>query len=412
MVQGRDVSRYVQFYTFYVSRHANKFNAGEKSYTDNKYNYGGPIFTRNPYQYKTVSPYGWNQVTWGMPSRPKAAWHARNIHQTISLNNSLNKDAQANIDAKEPKYSIWDDNALERAMSNIAIGEKKRLFSDASSSNAQASTAVNEKRQSLVASTTSNEKSSGFSKFRKSMGIKSSDERAVTRAEKTVGQGNSLRDQILAEENGRWPDEQWRETVMNYQAKVGMTNKIAELRAKSPIQYLHLLRAGYFEPIPVAWANQNSNPLKFSIEASAGWRGITPAWRGYEDTAEERLYWVLNHRVNPEGATLTRLKPDQISELQMARDRMASAVEPPPLYFDPMDTCHVQHTSEGYSRQVMPPPFRPYDRPEVATDDTMILLDVSGSMDFTPVRPVYDQYLITKYERGTQPKNKGKMRST
>ena len=57
----------------------------------------------------------------------------------------------------------------------------------------------------------------------------------------------------------------------------------------------------------------------------------------------------------------------------------------------------------------MPPPFRPYDRPEVATDDTMILLDVSGSMDFQPVRPVYDQYLITRYERGTQPKNKGKI---
>lgn len=70
------------------------------------------------------------------------------------------------------------------------------------------------------------------------------------------------------------------------------------------------------------------------------------------------------------------------------------------------DTCHVQHTSDSYSKQVMPPLFTPFDRPEVATDDTMILLDVSGSMDFTPVRPVYDQYLVTRYERGTQPKNK------
>jgi hypothetical protein len=37
----------------------------------------------------------------------------------------------------------------------------------------------------------------------------------------------------------------------------------------------------------------------------------------------------------------------------------------------------------------------------------MILLDVSGSMDFDPVRPNYNEYLITGYSRSTQPKNKG-----
>lgn len=37
----------------------------------------------------------------------------------------------------------------------------------------------------------------------------------------------------------------------------------------------------------------------------------------------------------------------------------------------------------------------------------MILLDVSGSMDFDPLRPKYDKYLITGYESSTQPKNKG-----
>ena len=59
----------------------------------------------------------------------------------------------------------------------------------------------------------------------------------------------------------------------------------------------------------------------------------------------------------------------------------------------------------------MPPPFRPFDRPETPTDDTMILLDVSGSMDFEPARPVYNQYLITGYTRSTQPKNKGPLSS-
>ena len=165
--------------------------------------------------------------------------------------------------------------------------------------------------------------------------------------------------------------------------------------------------AGYFEPIPVAWANQNSNPLKFSIEASAGWRGITPTWRGYEDTAEERLYWVLNHREGPEGTVKGRLKPDFISEMNMARARMALAVDPPPLYFSANDTCHIQHTSQGYSKQVPPAPFIQIDRPENPTDDTMILLDTSGSMDFDPLRPIYDQYMVTGFAPSTQPKNKG-----
>ncbi len=112
----------------------------------------------------------------------------------------------------------------------------------------------------------------------------------------------------------------------------------------------------------------------------------------------------MNHR---EGSIGTRLKPDFISAMDMARARMATAVEPPPEYYSAADTCNTQHTSAAYSKQVLPPPFVAYDRPEVPTDDTMILLDVSGSMDFDPLRPIYDQYLITGYSRSTQPKNKG-----
>lgn len=122
-------------------------------------------------------------------------------------------------------------------------------------------------------------------------------------------------------------------------------------------------------------------------------------------TAEERLYWVLNHRVGAGSAR--RMKPDFISEMDMARERMARAVPPPPQYSSPDDQCHIQHTSKGYSNQVMPAQFRAYDRPESANDDTMILLDVSGSMDFDPLRPIYDRYLITGYAPSVQPKNKG-----
>lgn len=240
--------------------------------------------------------------------------------------------------------------------------------------------------------------------LKKALSVKSPEEKTSSKERKRRARGAELRESILHEENCRWPTVEWRELVFNYQEKVGMRQKIAFLREHAPIQYSHLLRAGYFEPIPVAWANQVSNPLKFSIEAASGWRGITPAWRGYEDTAEERLYWVLNHR---EGSAGPRLKPDQISALNMALARMASAVEPPPQYFSANDVCHIQHTSDGYSKQVLAPPFVPYDGPETANDDTMILLDVSGSMDFNPVRPIYDEYFITGYTASQQPKNKG-----
>jgi hypothetical protein len=348
------------------------------------------------------------------------------VQQTIQLNAALNAEAQAAINAKEPSINIWEIDQLETSMSNMNIEtpssgpdddkvipvekdssemEKSNISSLTNSNTNNTSNASNASNVPNV-SNTKGSKQSKFAGFKKAFSIKSSEERAAIKKGKVSKRGKELGNEILEEENGRWPDQEWRQIVNAYQEKVGMARKIAELRSHYPIQYLHLLRAGYFEPIPVAWADLASNPLKFSIEASAGWRGITPTWRGYEDTAEERLYWVLNHR---EGNFGVRLKPDMISAMNMARARMASAVEPPPGYYSANDTCHVQHTSDGYSKQVMPPPFRAFDAPEVSTDDTMILLDVSGSMDFDPVRPNYNQYLITGYSRSTQPKNKGEV---
>ncbi|KAG0645420.1 hypothetical protein D0Z07_8539 [Hyphodiscus hymeniophilus] len=381
---------------------------GEKFYHD-CYQIG--FFSSNPYRFRVVSPFGTNTFGGNMssyygPPRPSPTYYSRSVQQTIQLNATLNKEAQAAIDAKEPSFNIWEMDQLDASMSNLSMAssgpsdEKKRPVEKPSASS-------NEKRQSIAGpssnSAVQGRKPSKFAGLKKTLAMKTPEEKAVAKAQKQSGSSRDLRNAILQEEDGRWPDPEWRQIVAAYQEKVGMTRKIADLRVRHPTQYLHLLRAGYFEPIPVAWANLASNPLKFSIEAAAGWRGITPAWRGYEDTAEERLYWVLNHR---EGSVGTRLKPDFISAMNLARARMASAVEPPPVYFSPNDTCHVQHTSEGYSKQVMPPPFIAYDAPETATDDTMILLDVSGSMDFDPLRPDYNGYLITGYSRSTQPKNK------
>jgi hypothetical protein len=375
---------------------------GEKFYHDC---YRGTMFTNNPYKYRVISPYGFYNSNWGV-QKPRPASYTTSVEQTIQLNASLNAQAQASVDAKEPTFSIWEIDQLASSMSNMTISPQSGP-SDSKTRPVEMASA--EKRQSVAGLPTNgnggSSKPSKFASLKKALAGKTPEEKELAKVQKMSAFARGLRDGILQEEAGRWPDHEWRQIVAAYQEKVGMTRKIAHLRARCPIQYMHLLRAGYFEPIPVAWANQASNPLKFSIEASAGWRGITPAWRGFEDTAEERLYWVLNHR---EGSSGTRLKPDFISAMNMARARMASAVEPPPVYFSPNDTCHVQHTSDGYSKQVMPPPFRPYDAPEVSTDDTMILLDVSGSMDFDPLRPNYNQYLITGYSRSTQPKNKGK----
>ena len=388
---------------------------GEKAYNGNRM-YGGGVFSGNPYQFRLVTPWSPFSGSYG-PKVASAKMHYSWTKQTITLNNTLNQEAQAAIDSREPKVNIWDDETLHSATAGLNLDDKKEALQEKPTSEKggmkgekgekgekQDSSSTTPSGSSTNLTLNGSSKSGKFSKLRKSLGIKSTEERQVRKTEKAFGQGQEIRKLILTEEAGRWPDEQWREIVHAYQEKTGMVFKIAELRARQPIQYLHLLRAGYFEPIPVAWAQQASNPLKFTIESIAGWRGITPAWRGYEDTAEERLYWVLNHR---EGTQGTRLKPDFISALDLARQRMDSAVPPPPEYFDTADVCHVQHTTDGYSKQVMPAPFHAYDRPKAPTDDTMILLDVSGSMDFDPVRPNYDRYLITGYGKSTQPKNKG-----
>ncbi|PWY88093.1 hypothetical protein BO94DRAFT_546230 [Aspergillus sclerotioniger CBS 115572] len=348
---------------------------GEKAYHDS---YQATMFSNNPYRWIS-SPYG--LATYVM-RKPDPARYTESVRQTISLNATLNMKAQTAVNAMEPRCNIWelDDSGV--------AGEA--VTSSASR--------VDEKTPGSPEAP----KRSKFSTFKKALSMGSSD-RSASKANQMVSRARELRNAILEEESGRWPDPESRQIVAVYQEKVGMTQKIAELRAEYPLEYLHLLRAGYFESIPVDWATHISNPLKFRIDAPCGWRGITPTWRGYENTAEERLYWVLNHRTGSRGAWM---KPDFISAMDMARERMATAVEPPPAYYSPDDTFRLQELSDGYSRQVMPAPFRPFDLPESATDNTMILLDVSGSMDFDPMRPVYKQYLVTGFTGSTQPKNK------
>lgn len=369
------------------------------------------FITSNVYLNRIPSPYGnyrspyrayttYNQFSQLQAVTPRN--YNRFLRQTIELNAALNAEAQDAVNAKEPGLNVWElDGEQQQQPNTLSNFPDEKKGANGTTKGAGMTTPAS---GSFTYSNGSASKPSKLAGLKKALSIKSPEEKAHEQAEKMRAYGRNLRDQILQEERGRWPDGEWQQIARTYQHKVGMAGTVAYFRAHCPMQYLHMLRAGYFEPIPVAWANQISNPLKFMIDPRAGWRGITPAWRGYEDTAEERLYWVLNHREGSRGA---RLKPDIISALNMARDRMATAVEPPPVYFSSNDTCHVQHKSDGYSRQVMPAPFRAVDGRESATDHSMILLDVSGSMDFDPMRPNYDGYLITGFTRTTQPKNKG-----
>ena len=222
--------------------------------------------------------------------------------------------------------------------------------------------------------------------------------------DRTISHARGLRSAILVEEENRWPTQEWRQVVAAYQETVGMSGRIGHLRAEHPIQYLHLLRAGYFEPIPASWARDYSNPLKFTIDAVSGWRGITPAWRGYRNIAEERLFWILNHR---NSGSEPRVKPDVLSLRTMAQSRMDSAIETPSQYFSPYDICKLESIKNGYSKQIPPSPFRPLGTPQTPLDNTMILVEASDSMNSEPLRPIYDNNVITGYFKSGQRKHEG-----
>ncbi|KAJ6032184.1 hypothetical protein N7540_002916 [Penicillium herquei] len=348
---------------------------GEKSYHDCTHL---RLFNNNPYTLEIVSPYGFSGVSLSGSSKPDPQNHAEFLNQTIALNASLDAKAKIAVQVQEPSFSIWDLEQLESWITKTAPSKTTENADHPAKSSRRAS-------------------------FKKALSVKTSDERAAEKIRKKFSVGFKLREDILKEEEGRWQNDYDRHIVDMYQQALRIVSKVQELRAKSPCQYLHLLRAGYFEPVPLAWNadTQASTPLRFSIDSAVGWRGITPAWRAFENTAEERLYWVLSNR---DGGGVV-LKPDIVSALDIARTRMSSAVEIPPVYHYPDDTCHVHLTSQGYSKQVKNT-FRSWSTPISPTDETMVLLDVSGSMESNPARPNYNKYLITGFVKTSQPKNK------
>ncbi|CAG8427742.1 unnamed protein product [Penicillium salamii] len=346
---------------------------GEKPYHDFSHL---RLSNNNPYA-NILSSYTLASSSLRGIAKPDPQFHIRFVQQMIALDLSLNEKAEAVVQSAEPSVNIWELERLESLVSDMS----------------------HTRRQSAIGEL-SGERSIKRSTFRKAFSVRSSDERTALKIKKRLSGSFKLRSEIIEEEQHRWPDEADKDFVSCYQERVGISRSVEELRTHSPIQYLHLLQAGYFEPIPVAWEGPMSNPLRFTIDSSAGWRGLTPAWRGYKNTAEERLYWTLRHR--PGGESTTKL--DLISELDMARERMVSTVQPHPRYHDHEDICRIQYPSETYSKQMKPPSRGNPDRKSPA-DNTIIMLDVCGSMDSNPLKPKYNQYLIAAFFKSNQPKH-------
>jgi hypothetical protein len=345
------------------------------------------LFGKSPYG-RVPSPFGVNTPGPYRRSKPAPRYYDLYLQKVIELNISLNTAAQAAIEAMEMSTNVWEN-------------ENPDINDTTSSSNTRDLTVQGHTFQDAhSAPPTDRPKDSKLTGLKKALSRKLVEQKL----DKTISHARGLRSAILEEEKGRWPTQEWRQLVAAYQETVGMRGPIGNFRDQHPIQYLHLLRAGYFEPIPASWATCYSTPLKFTIDAVSGWRGITPAWRGYQNTAEERLFWTLNHR---NSVSEPRMKPDAISLRIMAHSRMESAIEIPSQYFSPYDICKLESVKQGYSKQIPPSPFRPLGTPQTSLDNTMILVEVSDSMDSEPLRPNYEGNVITGYFKFGHRKHKG-----
>lgn len=206
---------------------------------------GSISYFRSPYTSQVVSPFGppyariRGNSYYQTFSTPRPEYHIQSLHQTIKLNNRLNGEAQAAVDALEPKTNIWEKRdeqsqmvGMMGEMSMNGGGKGEKGEKTRSSYNPPPGLPSALKSQLKEAP----KRSSGlFSKIFKT------EPKDVAEARKN----GELASAILEEEYGRWPDELTRAIVDTYQQKTGMKTKIAHLRSAQPLQYLHLLRGTF-----------------------------------------------------------------------------------------------------------------------------------------------------------------------
>ncbi|KAJ7759801.1 hypothetical protein DFH07DRAFT_741079 [Mycena maculata] len=193
----------------------------------------------------------------------------------------------------------------------------------------------------------------------------------------------------------RWgpPESETFQIAMRYIVATRMTQHWEGLALHSPDEFVKHLEQGYMEPIPVAWVQDR----RLAWEYPEGARWETPA--------EERLYYMLNNGVMPDGQKRAPMRPlnfvrDRQTIIRRGNERNARQVridaQKLAAYQSRGDAFHSdrQIQSHTYSDQV-PNTITPTRQRALhalaegiqqGTDhlETMILIDVSGSMTWNP----------------------------
>jgi hypothetical protein len=106
----------------------------------------------------------------------------------------------------------------------------------------------------------------------------------------------------------RWgpPGSQTYEMVMRYWVATRMESHWSYLRAEHPRRFKKNLNTGYMEPIPTKWVRDRRLAYPY------------PEFSTYENAAEERLYYLLNHGVMPDGSRHAPLRPLNVNRVSLA----------------------------------------------------------------------------------------------
>jgi hypothetical protein len=237
-----------------------------------------------------------------------------------------------------------------------------------------------------LASTAGGRQPSGLKSFLSKFGPNSQ-----TGEEKT--QSNMAKaDELMTE---RWgpPGSPVRELVLRYWIATRMREHWEYLREGHPRQFRKHLDYGYMEPIPTQWVRDRRLACLY------------PEFSLFETPAEERLYYLLNNGVMPDGSKHPPLRPLNVNRdmrliIRRGNERNARQVRLNPQqlaeYRSMGDVFRSdrQIKSYEYSYQV---PNIVYQARSAAlhqladgilhgTDhlETMVLIDVSGSMTWNP----------------------------
>ncbi|OZJ03676.1 hypothetical protein BZG36_03533 [Bifiguratus adelaidae] len=212
----------------------------------------------------------------------------------------------------------------------------------------------------------------------------------------------------------RWgtPESPVYEMAMRYHLATRMKEHWQYLAEYHPRTFQRYLSRGYMEPIPTLWVQ--TRELAYLYPEGSYW----------ETPAEKRLYYLLNNGRTPDGATHPRLRPlninrDRDAIIRRSNERMArqQRLDAKKLvrYQSPGDIFRSdkQIRSHQYSDQVRNVIYEARQRAlhELAdaiiqgTDhlETMLLIDVSGSMTWNPHRGIQGPDGITRYH--DQPSN-------